>query len=186
MYNKILNPVTGKFVNINTKQGKYIIQKYLTLLLGSGENKKILNLNNEDLSAPQDVIDDMRRSAESVQSSIERSRAEQRVQNDNININYDITENERNDLDENKVVKLDINEFDSCLFANIETYGFDDNVENIVKNEFIISSIDYEETGINIELKSLEKYPSISGLIQLEWSIRIPEQSIEIIGTIIE
>jgi len=186
MYDKILNPLSKKLVNINSKQGKDIIKNYLTLLLGSGENKKILDIDKEDLSAPQDVIDDMRRSAESVQSSIERSRAEQRVQNDNININYDITEDERNDLDENKVVKLDEEEFDTCVFQNIETYGFDDNVENIAKNEFIITSIDYEERGISIELKSLEKYPSVSGLIQLEWSIQIPQQSIEIIGTIIE
>ena len=35
MYSKIVNPLTNKYVNINSKLGQYIIQKYIELIGGA-------------------------------------------------------------------------------------------------------------------------------------------------------
>ena len=35
MYSKIVNPLTNKYVNINSKLGQHIIQKYVELIGGA-------------------------------------------------------------------------------------------------------------------------------------------------------
>ena len=40
MYTKIIHPVTGKEVSINSKLGKRILQKYLSFMKGGGQGKR--------------------------------------------------------------------------------------------------------------------------------------------------
>ena len=42
MYNKIKNPVSGRFININSKLGKNIIKRYLSIIKGGSSTEEVL------------------------------------------------------------------------------------------------------------------------------------------------
>ena len=122
MYNKIVNPITGRKININSKLGKKILSNYYFHLLSGGfpkENEEKKPLLEEEIHTDSEIdLDDVM--------------LEEKSESD---IEEDIEEKPESDIEEDieeiPETIIEIMEYNKCTRERAENLLVDDLIENV-------------------------------------------------------